>query len=374
MAKSRDLFEESSMSFGEHLEILRVHLIRGLIGLVLACCVTLFYGQELVQYITQPIKEALLDYNDYGVEKFDSGDEEPEIQVAPAEETATNESADPVVADEQSVEPDSSAEEAPEQPEHEDVLKVKVRVADLVPALHEVDPEQFPKASVQSDKEIVLPLKSDLFKELYTLRSQQKALVKIIKKNSEPVTREVHEAFLIYLKVSIVAGLVLSSPWLIYQLWLFVAAGLYPSERRYVYYYLPFSIGLFLTGVMFCFYLVLPFVLSFLLSFNKSMGVDPQIFLKEWISFAIMLPVMFGVSFQLPVVMLFMERLSICSVETYREKRRMAILVIAVVSMLMTPSDPQSMILMMVPLLFLYELGIVICQFNVNKEAKTETI
>ena len=71
--------------------------------------------------------------------------------------------------------------------------------------------------------------------------------------------------------------------------WLFVAAGLYNHERRYIYIFLPLSLGLFIAGILFCFFLVFPFVLKFLLSFNSMLGVQPQIRLSEWISFAIIL-------------------------------------------------------------------------------------
>ncbi|MEZ6048535.1 MAG: twin-arginine translocase subunit TatC [Planctomycetaceae bacterium] len=375
MAKSKDLFEESSMSFGEHLEVLRIHMIRAIIGLVIACCFTLFYGQELVDYISRPIKEALVEHYDFEMEDFN---QEEEVTTDPSEEQTEEESTSETDA---SVEHDPKAESDPNavnEPstahEPSDVIKVKIPVAELAPALHEVSPEQFPESEIQSDKQIEISLQSPHFKDLNRFRNQQNAINQIIEKQAQPVTREVHEAFLVYLKVSIVSGLVLSSPWIIYQLWLFVAAGLYPTERRYVYYYLPFSVGLFLTGVLFCFYLVLPYVLSFLLGFNKSMGISPQIFLREWISFAIMLPVMFGISFQLPIVMLFMERIGICTVETYREKRRMSILIISIVSMLMTPSDPQSMILMMIPLLILYEVGILMCNFRVNPSTEPDSI
>ncbi len=90
---------------------------------------------------------------------------------------------------------------------------------------------------------------------------------------------------------------------------MFVAAGLYPHERKYIYIYLPMSLFLFTGGAVFCFYAVFPFVLKFLLSFNAMLDVNPQIRLSEWINFAVMLPVMFGVSFQLPLVMLFLERI-----------------------------------------------------------------
>ena len=116
---------------------------------------------------------------------------------------------------------------------------------------------------------------------------------------------------MMYIKVSLVAGFIVASPWIFYQMWQFVAAGLYPHERRYVHVYLPLSIGLFLAGVFFAFYLALPLVLDFLLGFNRWLGVVPQIRLSEWVSFVILLPVMFGISFQLPLIMLFLERIGI---------------------------------------------------------------
>jgi len=124
---------------------------------------------------------------------------------------------------------------------------------------------------------------------------------------------------------------------------------------------------LFLVGVVFCFFVVFPFVLKFLLGFATMLGVTPQIRLSEWISFALMLPVMFGLSFQLPLVMLFLDRISIFSANDYRTKRRMAILVISILSMLMTPPDPMSMMMMMCPLFGLYELGILLCGFRPRK-------
>jgi sec-independent protein translocase protein TatC len=125
---------------------------------------------------------------------------------------------------------------------------------------------------------------------------------------------------------------------------------------------MPVSIGLFLGGAAFCFYVAMPVMLDFLLSFNRMLELTPQLRMSEWVSFAITLPLMFGVSFQLPVVMLFLERISILSVSTYRANRRLAILVISILAMVLTPTaDPGSMMLMFVPLVGLYELGILMC-------------
>jgi sec-independent protein translocase protein TatC len=168
--------------------------------------------------------------------------------------------------------------------------------------------------------------------------------------------------------VGFVSGIVLSSPWIFYQLWLFVAAGLYPHERKYVYTFLPMSIGLFLFGAMFCFYGVFPIVLDFLLGFNERMKITAQIRISEYISFAVMLPLVFGISFQLPLVMLFLNKVSIVQVKDYREKRRLAILIIAIASMVLTPTgDPFTLFMMMAPLLVLYEVGIYLCQWTAEK-------
>ncbi|WP_417386113.1 twin-arginine translocase subunit TatC [Gimesia sp.] len=296
--QSHDLFDESTMSFGDHLEALRIHLWKALIGLAICVVLALFIGHKIVAVVRAPIDSALKEYN---LDKLPQ--EESEEQQKSIEELITS-----------------------------------------------LNAQQNPTAETKALQKI--------------LEDYQHRLNNLEDTMAEPVTLAVQEAFTtIYLKVSFVAGLVMASPWVIYQIWLFVAAGLYPHERKYVYIYLPISIFLFLGGALFCFYAVFPFVLNFLLGFNKLLGVNPQIRLSEWISFAITLPLMFGLSFQLPLVMLFLERISVFTVQDYIEKTRMAILIISIISMLMTPADPMSMLLMMVPLLFLYGLGIAMCKY-----------
>lgn len=286
------------MSFGDHLEALRIHLWKALIGLAICVVLALFIGHKIVAVVRAPIDSALKEYN---LDKL------PE-------------------------------EESPEQ---------QKSIEDLIASL---SAQENPSAENKALQKI--------------LQDYQYRINNLEDTMAEPVTLAVQEAFTtIYLKVSFVAGLVMASPWVIYQIWLFVAAGLYPHERKYVYIYLPISIFLFLGGALFCFYAVFPFVLNFLLGFNKLLGVNPQIRLSEWISFAITLPLMFGLSFQLPLIMLFLERISVFEVKDYIEKTRMAILVISIISMLMTPADPMSMLLMMLPLLLLYGLGIAMCKY-----------
>lgn len=171
------------------------------------------------------------------------------------------------------------------------------------------------------------------------------------------------DAFMIWMKAGLFTGLLLSSPWVFYQIWQFVAAGLYPHEKQYVHWFLPISLGLFLSGMMLAFLFVFDPVLEFLFSFNSAMGIDIQPRINEWFSFVLFLPLGFGIAFQLPLVMLFLNRIGLISVQTYLEKWRIAIMVVFVISMILTPAEPVSMLLMAVPLTFLYFLGIGLCHW-----------
>ena len=171
------------------------------------------------------------------------------------------------------------------------------------------------------------------------------------------------EAFMIWVKASLLVGIVLSSPWIFYQIWTFVAAGLYPHERRYVYLFLPVSVFLFLAGAAMAFFFAFQRVLMFLLSFNRLLHINPELRINEWMSFVLLLPLGFGISFQLPLVMLFLERIGLVTVKMYLASWRLAVLVIFVLAMVLTPSpDPASLLLMAGPLTVLYFGGVLLCK------------
>lgn len=386
MPRNRDLFDDSTMTFGEHLEVLRTHVWRALIGMIIGVILCLFLGNYLVEFLRIPIDDALRRNNkavatdDLGggefwpfVMDFLSGKDKEKPSEEPQEEAGELQNDELIVqvpleslrdaiesvAPGTTVAPSAPAEQGgSKEPTTEDQGP-----ADEVDEADETDGDSADETTEQADSDprIMVPLilKSP---EIAQFRATSEA-------RNRPVALKVEEAFLTYIKVSMVAGFALTSPWIFYQIWLFVAAGLFPHERKYVHTYLPMSLTLFLAGAAFCFFLVLPFVLDFLISFNEWMGIALQPRLSEYISFVIMMPVMFGISFQLPLVMLFLERIGIMTVEGYSENWRMAVLVIAIVSMLLTPSDPQSMLLMMLPLVFLYIGGIQLCKFRVNKNA-----
>lgn len=180
-----------------------------------------------------------------------------------------------------------------------------------------------------------------------------------------------HEAFAIYMKASFLLGAIISSPWVFYQIWSFVAAGLYRHERRFVYIFLPFSLGLFLAGAALAFLYVFEPVLTFLFQFNEWLGIQLEPRISEWLSFVLILPLGFGVGFQLPLVMLFLERIGIFSVQDYWSQWRLAVVVIFVVAAILTPPDPSSQLLMAVPLLVLYFGGIALCKLFPRQLSKS---
>jgi sec-independent protein translocase protein TatC len=191
-------------------------------------------------------------------------------------------------------------------------------------------------------------------------------------------TLSVQEGFIVYFKVSILCGVVLASPFLFYQFWAFVGAGLYPHEKKYVYMFFGPSVGLFIIGVLVCQFLVLPGAVKALLAFNEMLGFDPDIRLHEWLSLAIILPLVFGISFQTPLVMVFLNRIGLFSAQDYLTKWRYACFIIAVFAAVITPTpDAVTMLYLFVPMFGLYMAGILFCQlfpgFDPNETEEAQT-
>jgi sec-independent protein translocase protein TatC len=171
------------------------------------------------------------------------------------------------------------------------------------------------------------------------------------------------EAFMIWVKAALMTGLTLAAPYVFYQIWIFVAAGLYPHEKHYVFLYLPMSLALFFGGAALAFVFVFDPVLDFLFTFNKGMNADFDPRIGEWLGFVLILPIGFGLGFQLPLVMLFVNRIGLVSTELFVNQWRIAVLTIFIIAMVLTPAEPISMLLMAGPLCLLYVFGIVLCKY-----------
>jgi len=166
------------------------------------------------------------------------------------------------------------------------------------------------------------------------------------------------EAFVIYLKISLIGGLILASPFILWQALKFILPGLKPSEKRWI---LPvFLVGflLFSTGVIFGHYLVIPLALDFLWEFNKYWGLEPLWRVGNYINFVLALYAVFGIFFEMPLVVTIFARLGVASPEFLRQKRKYAIISLVAGSAILTPPDVITQVLLAIPLWILYEISI----------------
>lgn len=166
------------------------------------------------------------------------------------------------------------------------------------------------------------------------------------------------QSFFAYLKVAFLAGLIVAAPLWIYQLWAFIGAGLYERERRAVTRYVPLCVFLFLSGIVFGYEFLIPIGLRYLLTYGDPMMIAPVIGIKEYLGFFFVLTLILGFAFQLPVVMIGLARSGVVSLDAFRRNRRWTILGIFVGAAILTPPDPVTQCLMALPLVLLYELGI----------------
>ena len=165
------------------------------------------------------------------------------------------------------------------------------------------------------------------------------------------------EAFVTYIKVGLIAGLFLVLPLMLYQLWKFVAPGLLEHEKKYTVPFIVGSAGLFYSGGV-IFYLVLPFIIRFLLSFAKG-DIKAQLSVGYYVAFCVRLMIAFGLVFQLPMVVVFLTQLGMVSSRLLVHYFRHAVVLIFVVAAVLTPTtDPLSLLFMVLPMLLLYGLSI----------------
>jgi len=203
---------------------------------------------------------------------------------------------------------------------------------------------------------------------------------KIIAFIAKPIVRIMGEDFVLqtlapadgiisYIKIALISGLILSSPWVFYQLWMFVAAGLYPNEKRYVHLAAPFSAALFVTGALFFIIVVAPLTLGFLVKFNERvLGASSNFTFANYISFVTMLMLVFGIAFQTPVAIFFLNRTGLVSVHGLQKSRKFVFLGVFVAAAMATPPDIISQITLGIPLYLLFELGILLSWFAERKK------
>jgi len=313
------------MSLGDHLEELRARLMLAIVGLVIGAAICLIFGKRIIHFIERPYLNAVRSRISKSTEKEAASDPNDIVTVLCAN-ILTALASDPNAP---AIEPNVV----------DFVRKVYVRTMK--------ERASDPKGKMITSEDIPAGYR------LMTLAPT--------------------DGFVSYMKISLVAGLIISSPWVFYQLWMFVAAGLYVNERKYVHAAVPFSVVLFVAGALFFLLLVAPLALKFLMAFNKAfLGVNSSFTFQNYISFVTMLMLVFGIAFQTPIAILILTRTGLVSIAAMRRSRKYVLLGIFVIAAIATPPDVISQITLAIPLYFLFELGIVLSWFMDRRKRKKE--
>ena len=197
----------------------------------------------------------------------------------------------------------------------------------------------------------------------------EKPYIGAMGKEARLITLAPADGLVSYIKISLISGLIFSSPWVFYHLWMFVAAGLYSHEKGYVYLAAPFSAILFVTGALFFIIVVAPLTLGFLVKFNEKMlGVHSTFTFQRYIAFVTHLMLVFGLAFQTPTAIFFLNRTGLVSLQALHRSRKFVLLAIFIIAAMVTPPDVVSQVTLAVPLYVLFELGILLSYFAKHKK------
>lgn len=192
------------------------------------------------------------------------------------------------------------------------------------------------------------------------LRPYKAAMASIDSTGTRPLALRPAESFMNYLKIAFIGGLFLAGPFILYQMWQFISAGLYKTERRAVLAYLPLSIFLFLVGCVFGYAFLVPAALEFLVGFGKE-TIETHLTIGDYLDFFFLFTLLTGLSFELPMIMTFFAKIGMVTPQAYRRQWKVAILLAFVLAAILTPSpDPVTQTVLAVPLYILYEGGILL--------------
>jgi sec-independent protein translocase protein TatC len=324
-----DFFADTRMSFGDHIEDLRRYLLRALYGFLVGLIFGFIVAFPLLKIIGQPVEAALQRYFD----------ERRDALIREVEADAVNHPLNQLKTE-----------------------NVKIRPLDLYEALRAISPALVKEVPAPSADAPTLPMRLQV--RPLDLAVATQPLLEKMGKRPALTALGVAEAFVVYLKVAIVAGLVIASPWIVWQIWLFVAAGLYPHEKKYVYWFVPGCLTLFFGGIILCQIVVMPAAVSALLEFNKWLDIEPDFRLSEWLSFAIIMPLVTGICFQTPLVMMLLGKIGVFTAADFLSKWKICIFVMLIIAAVFSPSvDPFSLFILWLPMVALYFLGIVLVQW-----------
>ena len=320
------------MTFGEHLEELRRRLILALLGLLVGTVLCGVFYQELLTVLLRPYNQAL--------EALEARGGPP----PPKEE--------------------SPARSAPPEPAPPPGTAIEERLAAIEARLSRIEPS-LPGASPPASR---TPSATAGPPSSAPAQPQSRLILR------SPMT-----GYIMIILMCLIMGVILASPWVIYQIWAFVGVGLHPHERKHIYTYGPASFLLFLGGGSLFYFYILPIGLQALMSptagikVNGTPLIDPSFMLDEYLYFVALMTLVFGLAFQTPLVVLFLAKSRIVPLETLVRQQRFVILLMFILGAVFTPTvDPVSMTAMAVPLILLYELGLLLAWLMQRRDQRAE--
>jgi sec-independent protein translocase protein TatC len=175
--------------------------------------------------------------------------------------------------------------------------------------------------------------------------------------------------FTTHINISLVAGVIIAFPFVFWEFWSFFRPALYEKERKYARGAVLYTTGLFLTGILFGYFIITPLSINFLGSYRVSQSVENQINITSYIGSVTSVALAAGLAFELPILVYFLARVGIITPEFMRKYRKHALVVVLVIAAVITPPDIFSLILVAIPLIFLYEVSIFIAARVVKKRA-----
>ena len=218
------------------------------------------------------------------------------------------------------------------------------------------------------------PLQDTLLKAAKEQQKQNPALAEALKslaENFKPtklIAIKYPESFLAYFRVCLIAALIATIPFLVFQLWRFVAAGLYQHERRVARFFVPLGLILFFAGLAFGYFLLVPVALRFLLTYGSSDVVVARISIGAYLDFFNTIMLALGLCFQLPLGMMLVAAAGIARASEMAHYRRHIVVAVFIVAAALTPPDVITQFLLAIPLIGLYEFGLVLARFMGRKD------
>lgn len=215
---------------------------------------------------------------------------------------------------------------------------------------------------------IIKVLVAILITTIISYRAGEKVISFLARPVGKLVFISPQEAFITKIKIALFLGTLLASPFIIFQIWQFISVGLRKNEKKYALAFGPFSFLLFLTGILFGYLIITPLALNFLLGFT-SPSLSPMLTISRYVSFVFGLSLAFGLIFQLPLILLFLAKIGLVELSYLKHKRREAIVLVFIMSAFLTPPDVITQVLMALPLILLYELGLILVGYSIKTKS-----